>query len=68
MFDVRQKPPTGTVYDSAYWKARAEESRAVAEHLTDVKAKEMMLRIIVSYDCLAELAEARAWTTLVPKK
>jgi hypothetical protein len=67
MVDVLQKPPTGTVYDSAYWKARAEENRAIAKHLTDLRAKEMMLRIIVSYDRLAELAEARAWTTLVPK-
>jgi hypothetical protein len=42
-----------------YWRSRAEEARAVAEHLTTLEAKRIMLDVAEGYDKLAEVAEER---------
>jgi hypothetical protein len=40
-----------------HWRDRAEEARAVADQLTDLEAKRMMLVIAADYAKLAERAE-----------
>ena len=47
---------------SAYWRARAEETRLVAETMKLWETKRTMLEIAAGYDRLAELAEARERT------
>ena len=42
-----------------YWQERAEESRAMAEGMSDPVAKEAMQRIAESYEKIAKRAEAR---------
>jgi hypothetical protein len=41
------------------WRKLAEEARAVAEQLTDLDAKQIMLRIAEGYELLTRRAEAR---------
>jgi len=46
--------------DPLHWRARAEESRALANTMDDDPlAKQRMLDIATSYDHIAELAEKR---------
>jgi hypothetical protein len=45
--------------DPQHWLNRAEESRVLAEQMSDETAKEMMLRIAGDYDKLAERASVR---------
>jgi Asp/Glu/hydantoin racemase len=45
--------------DPNYWRDRAEELRAVAEHLKDPNAKAMVLGCAGDYDILAQRAEER---------
>jgi hypothetical protein len=42
---------------AAYWRERAEESRAQAEQMRDPTAKRTLLAIAQNYDQLAEQAE-----------
>ena len=41
-----------------YWRARAEQTRALARQITDAHAKAQIPRIAAGYDRLAERAEA----------
>ena len=48
------------------WRGRAEEARALADQMTDPKAKATMFQIAEGYDTMAEHALARA-TGVKPK-
>jgi hypothetical protein len=48
------------VYDVAYWRKQAEESRAAAEVMTSAAAKRELLAIAEAYDRLADEAERKA--------
>jgi hypothetical protein len=39
-----------------HWRQRAERARAMAEQITDAKAREMMLSVAASYEHLAKLS------------
>lgn len=45
--------------DTAYWRAKADEARAVADGLRDDEARKHMLAAAASYERLAKLAEHR---------
>lgn len=45
------------IYDSAYWRIRAAEARAIADELTDRDARETMRRLASSWDDMAKRAE-----------
>jgi hypothetical protein len=45
--------------DSEHWRARAEESRILAEQISDETSKKMMLKIADDYEKLAARASAR---------
>jgi hypothetical protein len=45
--------------DPKHWRARADEARAMAEKITDAKAKLAMLEIAKNYEHIAERAELR---------
>jgi hypothetical protein len=57
--------------DPAHWRARAEESRVLAEQLSDRDSRRMMLGVAESYERLAQHAERRIAekhrATLVPQ-
>ena len=44
-------------YKPAYWRAKAEEARAVADTLGSEQARKHVMSCAASYDRLAELAE-----------
>lgn len=45
--------------DVRQWRARAEEARWLAEQLTNVEGKRILLGIAVQYVALAQIAEQR---------
>ena len=45
--------------DPEHWRRRAEESRVLAEQMSDETSKQMMLRIAGDYDKLAVRAAMR---------
>jgi len=45
--------------DAEHWRKRAKEARALAERMTDLESRRMILEIAKSYDELAARAEAR---------
>jgi len=47
------------VNNPAYWRNRAEETRALADEMTDVLAKLRMLKLVQDYEELAVRAENR---------
>lgn len=47
------------VDEARQWRARAEEARDLAEQLTDLESKRIMLGIAVSYIALAQKANKR---------
>jgi hypothetical protein len=47
------------VNDPAYWRKRVEETRALADEMTDVLAKIRMLKLVKDYEELAIRAEKR---------
>ena len=51
------------VNDPAYWRKRAEETRALADEMTDVLAKIRMLKLVRDYEELAIRAEKRVQET-----
>ena len=42
---------------AAYWRARAQKARALAEHMSHEKFRRRMLQVAVDYDKLADWAE-----------
>jgi len=52
--------PKGLLDNPEYWRARAEETRVVAESMQDEESREMMLRIASDYEHMAERAEERS--------
>jgi hypothetical protein len=49
-------------FSSAYWRARGEQIRALAEPMTDEKLQRSLLDMANEYDKLAEFAEAQEQT------
>ena len=45
--------------DPNHWRARAKESRAMADLMTMTETKTIMLQVARDYDMLAELVEIR---------
>lgn len=45
-------------FTPAYWRERAEESRAMAEEMKDLGARRILVDIAESYDRMADRAEA----------
>jgi hypothetical protein len=45
--------------DPAYWRGRADASRALSERLADMQSKRQMLEIVRGYEYLAQRAEER---------
>ena len=52
--------PYSYINDPKHWLHRAEEARSLAEQMTDLESKRMMLDIAGEYERLAERAEERA--------
>ena len=57
--DQHMSTLSSPVNDPAYWRQRAEETRALADQLDDPVAKQTMLEIALAYEQVAALAEAR---------
>lgn len=49
----------GLLSNPQYWRARAEETRTLADSLTDKESKQIMLGVAKDYDRLAQRAEER---------
>jgi len=47
------------VDDPGYWRARAEEVRAIADDMKHSRSKEIMLGIAEDYEKIAQITEAR---------
>jgi hypothetical protein len=45
--------------DPEYWRGRAKDARAMAEHMTDPVSKQKMLDVASNYEHLAKRAEDR---------
>jgi hypothetical protein len=52
--------PSHLFDDPKHWRQRAEQARALAEQMSDLASREMMLGIVKDYEQLAERAEQRA--------
>jgi hypothetical protein len=52
--------PSHIFDDPKHWRQRAEQARALAEQMSDLASREMMLGIVKDYEQLAERAEQRA--------
>jgi hypothetical protein len=51
--------PASFINDPAHWRRRAEETRTIAEQMSDLQSKDAMLRIAKDYERLAERVEQR---------
>jgi hypothetical protein len=49
----------GLLDNPEYWRARAEDTRTIADALTNKESKQIMLEIVKDYECLAARAEER---------
>ncbi len=49
----------GKRFDAAFWRDRAEETRLVADQLTDKDATRILMEIAENYERMARLAEKR---------
>ena len=49
-------------FSSAYWRTRSEQTRTIAEPMTDERLQRSLLDIANEYDKLAEAAEAQEHT------
>jgi hypothetical protein len=56
---ARSMPDIAHLNDPEHWRRRAEESRALAEQMSDETSKKMMLKIADDYEKLAARAAAR---------
>jgi hypothetical protein len=45
--------------DPRYWRIRAEETRVIAEQISNLESKRTLLEIATGYERLAERAERR---------
>jgi len=52
-------PTAAMLEDPAYWRGRADASRALSERLVDLQSKRQMLEIARAYEYLAQRAEER---------
>ena len=52
-------PSKRFVWDPEHWRFRAEETRTVADQMTQEEARTIMRPIAMDYDRLAKLAEAQ---------
>lgn len=55
----KAQPMSSHFNDPAYWRARGEEVRTIAEDLKDSGAKRMLLDVAADYEVLAQRAEQR---------
>ena len=61
--------PYASANNPLHWRERAEESRAMANCLTDKMARETLLRVADAYDEMAKRAEHHAlWKRSVSEK
>jgi pyruvate-formate lyase len=51
--------PKAISNDPQHWRTRAAEARAMAEQITDAKAKQAMLEIAENYEQIARRVERR---------
>jgi hypothetical protein len=51
--------PFPFINDPKHWRQRAKEALAVADHMDDLQAKAVMIRISYDYERLAKRAEER---------
>jgi hypothetical protein len=51
--------PRPLIHDAEHWRKRAEESRTLADRMTDLESRRVMLEIAKSYDELAARAAVR---------
>jgi hypothetical protein len=58
--------PHGIATDPEHWRTRAAEARAMAENITDAKAKLAMLDIAKNYEQIAKRVEQRRPPPLAP--
>ena len=59
-FDSSVDLPSVLLNNFRHWLDRAEEARAVAGQMNDPEMKRIMLEIVVRYERLAHLSEARS--------
>lgn len=53
-------PMPDVLSDPEHWRERAEESRVIADLLSDAKARAILIEIAAGYERLAQNAEQRA--------
>jgi hypothetical protein len=51
--------PRPPIHDAEYWRKRAKDARTLADRMTDVESRRVMLEIAKSYDELAARAPVR---------
>jgi hypothetical protein len=56
--------PASSFNDPAHWLKRAKEMRALADGISDSKAKERMIWIAEEYEQLAKQSESRRYSRI----
>jgi hypothetical protein len=59
--------PWSHLNDPKHWRERPKEAQALAQHMTDLEAKQTMLNISADYERMAKRAEERAKRSPQPK-